>query len=111
MKDSPKDDGLRPSKLAKLPVEQLSKLLGDGRGEIRAAAADALLEKGREGRSALIAALSDFKIRTRINALWGLASLETALARKQLTSALDDAASPVRAEATRLVGPFLPFDE
>jgi putative membrane-bound dehydrogenase-like protein len=111
MKDPPKDDGLRPSKLAKLPVEQLSKLLGDDRGDIRAAAAEALQGKGREGGSALIAALKDFKIRTRINALWGVARLETALARKQLTSALDDAASPVRAEASRLVGPFLPFDE
>src|SRR5207249_659977 len=38
MKDAPKDDGLRPSKVAGLETEQLRKLLSDPRREIRAAA-------------------------------------------------------------------------
>lgn len=111
MKEPPKDDGLRPSKVAKLSVEQLSKLLTDERGEIRVAVTEALLGKGREGGSALIAALKDSKVRTRINALSGVSRLEPALARKHLTIALDDAVPQVRAEAARFVGPFLPFDE
>jgi putative membrane-bound dehydrogenase-like protein len=48
MKDPPKDDGLRPSKVGGKSVDELKKLLADPRREIRAAAAEAFLNKATQ---------------------------------------------------------------
>jgi putative membrane-bound dehydrogenase-like protein len=105
MKDPPKDDGLRPSKVAKLPVEQLAKLLGDGRGEIRLAAAEALARNGSDGVSAMKTVLNDQKHNTaaKINALWGIARIEKKEAEK-LIQGVSKADAEIRGEAMRLLG-------
>ncbi len=108
LKDPPKDDGLRPAKVADLEIDALRKLLADPRREIRAAAAETLAGNGRDGEEALTAALKDDDLRARLHALWGLARLEPALARKRIAAALDDAAPEVRGEAARLLGGLLP---
>ncbi len=109
MKDPPKDDGLRPSKVAKLSVEQLSKLLGDPRGEIRLAAAEALIGNDLNGAPALMTILSKSNnALTRLIALWGLSRLEPKNALEYIGFALKDKAPEVRSEATRLLGRFLP---
>ncbi len=106
MKDRPRDDGLRPSKLANLSAEELFKLMGDPRGEIRRAAAEALAGKGRQGQSTLAAALQSADVRTRMDALWGTARLE--LKTIPFAGALDDAVLEVRGEAARMLGRSLP---
>ena len=108
MKEPPKDDGLRPSKLAALDVEHLGKLLGDPRGDIRRAAVDALAANGAEGGKILIAAMKEnADVRKRVAVLQGIARLDPAIARQPLSAALDDGAPEVRGEAARLVGPML----
>jgi putative membrane-bound dehydrogenase-like protein len=109
MKDPPKDDGLRPSKVAKLEVEQLSKLLENPRGEVRLAAAQRLAGKGKKGEEALARALQQGKeATTRISALWGLARCDSETAGKHLSIAEKDGSAVVRAEAARMTSsPFL----
>lgn len=103
MKDPPKDDGMRPSKVAKLSVEQLSKLLGDGRGEIRLAAAEALAKSGAMGETALVEALAGSKSEhNRLSALWGLAHTKSKKAWDAIFIARDDQSPVIRAEVARL---------
>lgn len=98
MKEPPKDDGLRPSKVAKLSVEQLSKLLGDGRGAIRLAAAEALAKSGDNGEKALARFLEKSEIVShRLNAVWGLARDRS----NWMFSYRDNPAPEIRAEAAR----------
>jgi HEAT repeat protein len=111
MKEAPKDDGLRPSKVAALDVKPLRKLLDDPRREIRAAAAEALAGKGREGEQQLAEALKQSAaVRTRLHALWAVARLGPA-ARDLVAGATEDVASEVRGEAARLLGRLLPTGE
>ena len=111
MKEPPKDDGLRPSKVAGLDVKPLRKLLDDPRRDIRAAAAEALAGKGREGEKELVEALKhDTDVRTRQHALWAVTQLGPRV-RERVAGATEDAASEVRGEATRLLGRLLPPGE
>ena len=108
MKEPPKDDGLRPSKVAGLEVKPLRKLLDDPRRDIRTAAAEALAGKGREGEKELAEALKhSADVRTRQHALWAVTRLGPA-ARELVAGATEDAASEVRGEAAQLLGRLLP---
>ena len=103
-KEAPKDDGLRPSKVAALSVDRLRKLLDDPRREIRSAAAKALAGNGKEGEDALITALNfSTDSRARMHALWGLAGLQSKTAHDAIAAAFEDAAPEVRGEAARLL--------
>lgn len=108
-KDAPKDDGLRPSKVAALEIEQLRKLLSDPRREIRIAAASTLAGKDREGEEALEATLKNGPDgRARLHALRGLDRPAPASIFRFIAMALEDQAPEVRAEAARLLGRSMP---
>ncbi len=112
MKDRPKDDDLRPSKVAGLNVAATLNLLNDPRRDIRLAAAEALAHQGAESEKALLIVLKNgADVRTRLAALWGLARGEPSVAGERIESALDDAAPEVRGEAARLLGSLLPIEE
>jgi putative membrane-bound dehydrogenase-like protein len=111
-KKAPKDDGLRPSKVAMLEIEQLRKLLSDPRREIRAAAASALAGKDREGEEALEARLKNSPdVRARWHALRGLDRPPPASIFRFIAMALEDKAPEVRAEAAHLLGQSMPQTE
>ncbi len=111
MKDRPKDDGLRPSKVAGLSLRSTADLLGDPRREIRLAADEALAGREADGQSALANALrKTTNVRTRLHALWGLARGEPTVALERIGTTLDDTAPEVRGEAARLLGSLLPVE-
>ncbi|MCE9532670.1 MAG: hypothetical protein K8T89_16350 [Planctomycetes bacterium] len=92
MKNPPKDDGLRPSAVAKLKGKELSALLTDPRIEIRQAAFAALPKDLREEPSKI-----NPEVRTRISALWVSPQVK-------LLGALTDPAPEVRGLAAHLLG-------
>jgi putative membrane-bound dehydrogenase-like protein len=111
MKDRPRDDGLRPSKVAAFDTPRLRKLLHDTRREIRLAAGNALARRGAEGRAVVVDVLHhDRDVRARMHALWAAAQTAPTGARALVNGALGDAAPEVRGEAARLLGEMLPAD-
>lgn len=105
-KQAPKDDGLRPSGVAKLNLERLRNLLDDPRGEIRIAAATALASHGEASRSLLAnVAAHDSNSRGRVAALWAGVGLDQPDA---LLRALVRGDSDVAGEAVHQLGRLLP---
>ena len=103
MKKPPEDDGLRPSKVAGMETEQLIKLLGHPKREIRDAATEALAAKGANVKDALMAVIQGkADVRTKVQALWAAARIGRR-GIDVLQLGLDDDAPEVRAEAVRRV--------
>jgi len=108
MKNPPKDDGLRPSKVAAMDEESLAKLLADPRGDIRKAAAEAIASKGAKGAKLLLDHVAaDDHTRERINAVWGMGRLEPSLARKVLFLTLRHKSPAVSSEAIHVLGTLI----
>jgi putative membrane-bound dehydrogenase-like protein len=104
MKNPPKDDGLRPSTVAKLDVEQLSKLLEDPRREIRRAACASLASNSEfpdRCKELITTSLKEGKeTSARMNTL-------SVLRGHDLRRALYYISGPeLRGEAIRLLGEF-----
>jgi putative membrane-bound dehydrogenase-like protein len=95
MKEPPKDDGLRRSKLEKLGVERLTKLLTDPRRDIREAAAMYLVD-GHDGDALVQISRKSPEIRARLAAV--------AAYRPTADTALKDEALEVRGAAIDLIG-------
>jgi putative membrane-bound dehydrogenase-like protein len=106
MKKPPKDDGMRPSKVAALELEQLRSLLSHPKLEIRSAVTDALAHRQDTTPKYLLAVLREEKSpRARIHALWTGAQMERTTARLVVPSAaFKDADGRVRAAAIPLFG-------
>lgn len=107
MKNPPKDDGLRPSKVAKMDVDQLAKLLVDARIEIRHAAALALASKSNSGDFHLKLELQKGSdTRSRVQALYALASrdFKAPLDFQAAIRCLEDKSPELSGEAACLVG-------
>ncbi len=111
MKQPPKDDGLRASRIQpSLGLEQLTPLLHQPRQEIRRAAA-AALARTPEGIPVLTRAVQQATDpRARVEALWALVEQEPARSAQRALLATSDAVPLVRGEAVRLYGQFLPAD-
>jgi putative membrane-bound dehydrogenase-like protein len=111
MKEPPKDDGLRVSQVAKWDVGKLRLLLGHPKREIRDAAGAALARKGKDAKAVLANVLKDrTDERSRMQALWAVARLDTDTATELLTAALGNPLSEVRGEAAALLGNLLSAD-
>lgn len=108
MKEPPADDGLRPSKVAALDVERLRSLLNHPTGEIRAAAADALVAKGDTGLDALWQAVrGKAEPRGRVESLRAVTRHRSTGADELLRQALADPVADVRGEAVVLLKHYL----
>jgi putative membrane-bound dehydrogenase-like protein len=110
MKEPPPADSVNPAKLADADIETLKPLLSHPRRDVRAAASAALAGKGAPGRAALAEVLDKApEPRARVQALWGMARLESVAAREGILHGLEDRTAEVRGEAARLLGE-LPAD-
>jgi putative membrane-bound dehydrogenase-like protein len=106
-KDPPPAGRLRPSEVAKLPPSRQEQLLSDPRRDLRQAAADALARGGHKGNLARVLQGGQ-DVRARIHALWAAAQLDAVAAGGLVGGALEDKAAQIRAEASHLLGSFLP---
>ena len=94
---------MRPSKVAGLETDQLIRLLGHPKKEIRDAATAALAAKGAKVKDALMDVVKGkAEVRAKVQALWAAARIGKD-ANDLLIAALDDPSAEVRAEAVRRV--------
>jgi putative membrane-bound dehydrogenase-like protein len=108
-KDAPKDDGLRPSAMARLELTRLEKLLADPRLPIRRAAAKAVDSLGKTGRPSLTRTMFKHQEpRARIEALWALTRGPSSKTTTWAVDATEDSCPEIRAEAVRLITVGLP---
>lgn len=104
MKNPPKDDGLRPSKVAGLETDRLIALLGHPKREIRDAATEALAGKGASNEKVEAALVGIIRrngdARTKLQALWAAARTGR-VGKSGLEVAITASEPEVRAEALR----------
>ena len=120
MKQRPKDDGLRPSKVAKLGIDRLHPLkahplLSDPRREIRLAAGEAIVKPylavGSEGDLMRVGAAlnsSDANARARLAVFWNIVRLEPRFSHALFENMVKNSAPEVRAEAVQLMARTVP---
>jgi putative membrane-bound dehydrogenase-like protein len=111
MKRPQADDRLRVSGVSGHSLDDLCRLLGHPKREIKDAATTALATKASEAAEPirhLLASSSD--LRTRLQALWTAARWDPSLAARLIEPALHDASPEMRAEAVRVLGEELRSD-
>jgi putative membrane-bound dehydrogenase-like protein len=106
----PPEDGLRPSQVARMEMDQLVQLLDHPRREIRAAAAEAAVKRSSAQSLPNMELLASDGGRAKLQWLWAVVSQKPDAAAKLLKAYLTESRPEVRAEACRLLGESLPLD-